>query len=73
MDCMVTWNGGAWMVKERQFFLRQKDNTPPGDRWWTHWRPVIAVDGIEHARDKARLAWGVRGERWVDPAKEGGR
>lgn len=73
MDCMVNWNGGAWFVKERQFFEQQKESTPPGDLWHTHWRLVICVDGIEHARDKARLEWGVHGERWVDPAKAGGR
>jgi hypothetical protein len=67
MNCYVIWNGGAYMVKEQKFFEAQKANSlrdHPDDKWWTHWRLVYGVDGIEHARDKARMLWGVNGERW---------
>ena len=69
MDCYVTFNGAAWFVKEADFFEQQKARNL-SDKWWTHWRKIICVDGIEHARDKARLEWGIRGERWIDPATE---
>lgn len=56
----VNWNGGAWMVKEGQFFKEQGGLT---QRWGRHWRAIYA-DTIEHARDKARLTYGVNGDRW---------
>lgn len=62
MHCYVNWNGGAWFVKEANFFEMQKKQDPSG--WHTHWRPIYDVDGIEHARDKARMIWGEKGERW---------
>ena len=70
MDCYVLWNGGAWMVKERTFAEEQSRQNPinlDGKHWLSYWRLIRCVDSFEHARDKARLEWGVRGERWTDP------
>lgn len=67
MHCYVNWNGGAWFVKEGNFFELQEKEDPSG--WRTHWRPIYDVDGIEHARDKARMIWGEKGERWSSKRK----
>jgi hypothetical protein len=67
MDAYVLWNGSAWFVKEATFFKQQKaESIARGEtrEWWKNWRAVYGVDGIEHARDKARLTWGEKGERW---------
>lgn len=64
MNCYVLWNGGAYMVKEQTFFEAQKAHSPLEDTWWKNWRLVRGVDGIEHARDKARITWGNKGEKW---------
>jgi len=55
----VQWNGGAWMVKEGEFFHSQ----PDGD-WKKAWHPIEA-DSIEHARSQAASTWGKNGERWA--------
>jgi hypothetical protein len=65
MDAMVKWNGGAWMVKEKEFFDSQI-NDDGNNEWKKAWRPIYGVDGIEHARDRARLKWGQHGERWSE-------
>ena len=73
MNVYVHWNGGAWRVMEAEFFrvmvAAHKREKRDGE-WWLHWRPLYGVDGIEHGKDKARLTWGVGGERWVDPVNQ---
>lgn len=64
MNCYVVWNGAAYFVKEQSFFEAQKAQSPAGDTWWKDWRPLYGVDGIEHARDRARMTWGNNGENW---------
>lgn len=64
MNCYVHWSGSAWFVKEQAFFEQQKSVSSPSDTWWKGWKLVTGVDGIEHARDKAKMKWGERGERW---------
>jgi hypothetical protein len=64
MNCYVHWNGGAWFVKEQGFFEAQKAESAGGHAWWEGWKLLTGVDGIEHARDKARMQWGERGEHW---------
>lgn len=69
MNFYVVWNGGAWFVKEQEFFNEQVANdqdASEGKKWWESWKLVHGCDGIEHARDKARLKWGVKGERWKE-------
>lgn len=56
----VHWNGSAWFVKVGYFFREQGGLEAA---WGRHWQQLYA-DTIEHARDKARLTYGVRGERW---------
>lgn len=60
----VLWNGGAWFVKEATFFESQKASSATGDAWWKNWRAVHGASSVEHARDIARLQWGVYGQRW---------
>jgi hypothetical protein len=71
MDVYVLWNGGAWLVKERDFAEHQSRCDPvnfDGRRWLDAWKLIYDVDGLEHARDKAKLMFGERGERWKNPA-----
>lgn len=68
MKCFVLWNGGAWFAKEQRFFEQQRAAAAPSDTWWHHWQYVGEVDGLEHAKDRARLTWGERGERWTVPS-----
>ncbi len=63
-EFFVMWNGSAWFVKEGTFFRQQGGLV---QSWGFKWRPLYA-DTIEHARDKARLEFGVNGERFFDAA-----
>lgn len=56
----VHWNGGAWFVKEAAFFVEQGGES---EAWGKHWKALYA-DSIEHARDRAKLQFGVRGENF---------
>jgi hypothetical protein len=74
MDVYVLWNGGAWFVKERSFAEQQSREHPvnrDGHRWLDAWKLIYDVDGLEHGRDKARLLYGERGERWVPKQTKG--
>lgn len=67
MDVYVLWNGAAWFVKERRFAEEQARAEPvnnDGVRWLDRWKLIQDVDGLEHGRDRAKLMYGVRGERW---------
>lgn len=44
----VCYNGAAVFVKEEQFFLQQKRESPQWDT--SAWHGPIAADGVEHAR-----------------------
>jgi hypothetical protein len=57
---MVHWNGAAWFVKAYGYFVVSGGFKQP---WGAAWREMWA-DSIEHARDRAKLQYGVRGERW---------
>jgi hypothetical protein len=55
---MVVWNGGAWMVKDADFFEQQGGKTA---EWGKEWK-LIYADSISHARDRAELEFlqGIR-------------
>ena len=50
----VNWNGAAWFVKGKDFFISQGGLT---ESWGKAWKPLLA-DSIEHARLKAEVVYG---------------
>lgn len=48
MQFMIHYNGAAVYVKEREFFLAQKAESPNWDT--SAWHGPIEADGVEHAR-----------------------